>query len=250
MDFIVTTSLRQDQSLVQQAKKLAQKFSVTYVERRKRSLKQLLADYRTVLMIYQDQLVLTYSDGSQLYFHPDTAMLRSKAAHDPLVNLLAPAPKSVLDTTMGLASDSIVMAAAGHQVTALEVNPLIHLIVSHGLQTFKTANDRLNRAMRSIKTFNQEALSYMNQLPSKSVDTVYADPMFSHRITESSNLNGLIPLVDFRGLSEPFIQEAQRVARQSIIIKAHFRDDSFERFGFVRQIRPNQKFHYGIRYLS
>ena len=43
---------------------------------------------------------------------------------------------------------------------------------------------------------------------------------------------------------------AKRVARQKIIIKAHFRDTVFEELGFERQIRPNQKLHYGVMDLS
>lgn len=249
MKIIVTTSLGQNPLLVQEAHALAQHYALTYLERRKQSLKKLTQGETPALVVYQDKLVLTHPDGSQLYFHPDTAVLRIKADRDPLVDLLPSDSETVLDTTMGLASDSIVMAAAGHQITALEVNPLIHLIVSRGLKTFKTGNGQIDKAMRSIKALNQEALAYMRQLPNKSVDTVYTDPMFLHRITESSNLRGLAPLADFRGLSESFMQEAQRVARHAIIAKAHFRDDSLERFGFERQIRPNQKFHYGIKFL-
>ena len=42
----------------------------------------------------------------------------------------------------------------------------------------------------------------------------------------------------------------KRVAREKIIIKAHFRDTVFEELGFERQIRPNQKLHYGVMDLS
>ena len=33
---------------------------------------------------------------------------------------------------------------------------------------------------------------------------------------------------------------------KKIIIKAHFRDTVFEELGFERQVRPNQKLHYGV----
>ncbi|MGZ7144944.1 class I SAM-dependent methyltransferase, partial [Streptococcus pyogenes] len=39
--------------------------------------------------------------------------------------------------------------------------------------------------------------------------------------------------------------ECKRVARRKIILKAHFRDTVFEDFGFTRQVRPYQKFHFG-----
>ena len=51
-------------------------------------------------------------------------------------------------------------------------------------------------------------------------------------------------------LTEEWLNEAKRVAREKIIIKAHFRDTVFEELGFERQIRPNQKLHYGVMDLS
>ena len=70
--------------------------------------------------------------------------------------------------------------------------------------------------------------------------------MFSDRISESKNLDGLRQFANPSPLSDRFLIEAKRVARKRIIIKAHFRDDVFEKFGFKRIVRPNQKFHYGI----
>ena len=51
-------------------------------------------------------------------------------------------------------------------------------------------------------------------------------------------------------LAEEWLNEAKRVAREKIIIKAHFRDTVFEELGFERQVRPNQKLHYGLMDLS
>ncbi len=41
---------------------------------------------------------------------------------------------------MGLGSDSIVLASAGHRVTALESSKLVHFIVSRGLQDFDSGS--------------------------------------------------------------------------------------------------------------
>ena len=100
--------------------------------------------------------------------------------------------------------------------------------------------------MRSIKTYCVDNITYMKSLPDKSFDVVYCDPMFSDRISESKNLDGLRQFANPSLLSDEFLKEARRVAIKSLIIKAHFRDDVFEKFGFKRIVRPNQKFHYGI----
>lgn len=199
-----------------------------------------------MLLVYETKLCLVNQDGSELVFHPDTAMLRIKSSHDALSDLLGKEPLRILDTTMGLASDSIVMAYAGHDVTAVESNLMIHFIVSEGLKSYQSGSDALNKAMRSIKTVCAENLAYLKELPNDSFDVVYCDPMFSERITESKNLDGLRQYANNKAFSEEFLKEAKRVARKKIIIKAHFRDEVFEKYGFKQFVRPNQKFHYGV----
>lgn len=47
-------------------------------------------------------------------------------------------------------------------------------------------------------------------------------------------------------VSDEFLEEAFRVGRKKIIIKAHFKDDTFEKYNFTRIVRKNTKFHYGF----
>lgn len=247
MKTIVTTSLRMNQTLVLRAQKIAKLLSLDYQDRCKRSVQSILAETEAdaVLVVYQGQLVLEEKNGHRFFFHPDTAMLRIKSGRDPLLELLGKEKQSIIDCTMGLASDSIVLASAGHQVTALESSLLIHFMVSRGLKEFDSGNEAVNQAMRSIQTIWTDSLTYLQSQADQSADVIYADPMFSQEITESDNLDGLKPFANYSALSEEFLVEAKRVARRKIIIKAHFRDQVFEEFGFKRHVRPNQKFHYG-----
>ncbi|MBO4126505.1 class I SAM-dependent methyltransferase [Streptococcus suis] len=245
MKVIVTTSLGMDGHLVQKAKRLAEDLGIVYCERRKQAVKVLLKQADAVLVVYKDRLVFEQKEGRKLFFHPDTAILRIKSGRDPLLELIGPDKHTVLDCTMGLASDSIVLASAGHRVTALESSKLVHFIVSRGLQEFDSGNEAVNQAMRSIQTIWTDSLTYLQSQADQSADGIYVDPMFSQEITESDNLDGLKPFANYSALSEEFLVEAKRVARRKIIIKAHFRDQAFEKFGFRRHIRPNQKFHYG-----
>ena len=189
-------------------------------------------------------------NGSELSFHPDTAVLRIKAPHDALISLLGQSPKSILDTTMGLASDSLVMTAVGNRVTALESQEVIFQVVSRGLATYQTDDKRLEKAMRSIKAIKSDMLILLKSQADHSFDIIYADPMFSETIKESENLQAIKPLANGSRLTEEWLDEAKRVAREKIIIKAHFRDPIFEELGFERQVRPNQKLHYGFMYLK
>lgn len=247
MNVIVTTSLRMNHDLILQAQEIAAQLNLNYQVRRKRSVQSILAatEADAVLVVYQGQLVLEEKNGQRFFFHPDTAILRIKSGRDPLLELLGPDKQTILDCTMGLASDSIVLASAGHQVTALESSQFIHFVVSRGLKEFDSGNEAVNQAMRSIQTIWTDSLTYLQSQADQSVDVIYVDPMFSQEIKESDNLDGLKPFANYSALSEDFLKECRRVARRKIIIKAHFRDEVFEEFGFVHHVRPNQKFHYG-----
>ena len=146
---------------------------------------------------------------------------------------------------MGLAGDSILLSYYGHKVISLEKNNIIHLITTNGLKNYISPNVEINKAMRKIKTYNVDCLDYLKNCPDASFDIIYFDPMFSHNITESRNLEGILPLADTTFPYEEFIKEAKRVARKKLIVKAHFKDNIFEKFNFTQIIRKNTKFHYG-----
>lgn len=246
MTTIVTTSLKMNPRLVERANVIAKQLNIDYYPRNKQSTKKLLEKFEQVLVVYADKLTLERKDQAPFFFHPDTAMLRIKAKHDALRQLLGEDKLSILDCTMGLASDSIVMAADGHDVTALESEEMIHFIVSSGLAHFDSGNSNLNNAMRSITTIQSNYTDFLKNATSKSFDILYFDPMFSHNILESHNLDSLSQLANKSKFSEDTLIEAKRVARKAIIIKAHYKDLVFDKFGFEQQVRSNQKFHYGI----
>lgn len=242
---IVTTSVNSTPELDGEAKKLAEIFGFKYEKRNKKTLMYFLKFYSGILVCYKDKLSY-FSEKGELFFHPDTALLRIKNNdNEPLIDIIGTGPKTIIDATMGLASDSIVLSYYGNKVIALEENAVIHLIVSKGLKTYTTGNEKVDRAMKKITTKRTDSLSYLKKCSTKSVDVVYFDPMFSKGIEESKNLVGLADLASSKRLSKELLEEAKRVAREKIIVKAHYRDNVFENLGFKRIIRKNTKFHYG-----
>ena len=147
---------------------------------------------------------------------------------------------------MGLAGDSILLSYYGHNVTSLEKNNIIHLITSNGLKHYVSSNEEINKAMRKIITYNFDCIDYLKKTPDNAFDIIYFDPMFSHDIAESNNLSGITPLADDHFPYDEFLKEAYRVAKYKIIVKAHFRDNIFEKYNFTRIIRKNTKFHFGF----
>ena len=85
---IITTSLRENETLIARAQELAHELGADYQPRRKLSLAKCLERFGPFYLLYKDRLSFINSDASELSFHPDTAALRIKAPHDALVSLL------------------------------------------------------------------------------------------------------------------------------------------------------------------
>jgi len=246
MTLIVTTAIEKEAKLVKRAQDLAQLYGGVYQDRGKRTMKQIYRQAEGTLVLNKIELIYYDAEGQKLFFHPNTAWLRVLNGRDPLLEALAcPAGASVLDATMGMASDSLVMQYFGYQVTALESNPLVHLIVSGGLSRFVMEDSRFTQAMRDLVTFCQDHESYLAQVEDKSIDCVYFDPMFKVGIEESKNLDGIRLLANRQPLTEEALEQAKRVARHRVVVKAHYQDPIFEDLGLTRIKRPNTKFHYG-----
>lgn len=246
MTLIVTTAIDKEAKLVKRAQDLAQLHGGIYQDRGKRTMKQIYRQAEGTLVLNKNELIYYDAEGQKLFFHPNTAWLRVLNGRDPLLEALAcPAGASVLDATMGMASDSLVMQYFGYQVTALESNPLVHLIVSDGLSRFVMEDSRFTQAMRDLVTYCQDYQTYLAKAKDKSIDCVYFDPMFKVGIEESKNLDGIRLLANRQPLTEATLAQAKRVARHRIVVKAHYQDPIFEDFGLTRIKRPNTKFHYG-----
>ena len=245
-NIIVTTSVKTNSELNEKAHQLADDLRLKYKMRNKKTIKQLLSSSDGALVVYKNKLSY-FEENSELFFHLDTTALKIKNSdNEPLIEIIKEEKQNILDCTMGLAGDSILLSYYGHNVTSLEKNNIIYLITTNGLENYTSSNDLINTAMRKIKTHNIDCLDYLKQCPNDNYDIIYFDPMFSHNITKSNNLEGILPLANTTFPYEEFIKEAKRVARKKIIVKAHFKDTVFEKYNFTRIIRKNTKFHYGF----
>ena len=245
-NIIVTTSVKTTFELNTKAQNLANELNLKYIIRNKKTIKQLLEDAQGVLVVYKNKLSY-FENDSEFFFHLDTTALKIKNSdNEPLVEIIKEEKQNILDCTMGLAGDSILLSYYKHNVTSLEKNNIIYLITTNGLENYISSNDEINNAMRKIKTNNIDCLDYLKKCPNDNYDIIYFDPMFSHNISESNNLEGILPLADTTFPYEEFIKEAKRVARKKIIVKAHFKDIIFEKYNFTRITRKNTKFHYGF----
>jgi len=253
---IITTSGRPDEAIVKRAEEAANVLGYNIVERKKRSIKMLQDLYNASIVVAGASRYELYNKGmtEPFFFHPNSAAFRLKrivkGEVDPLVDAAQlQVGQSFLDCTLGLASDSITasfVTGKTGEVCGIEVNPSIAFIVSSGLKTFPSPSQDLIEAMQRIKTVQMDALAFLKNEPDASWDIVYMDPMFNLPITESSNFTPLRQVGHHDRLTQEWVNEALRVCRRRVVIKARFDSPIFEMFNFNRVVRPNTKFHFGF----
>ncbi len=101
-------------------------------------------------------------------------------------------PLHLLDLTAGLGRDSAMMAAAGVNVTMIERNPILQILLESGLSQLKHASnaagtqlsDRLHLIKMDAIDYLKNVLNPADQIPpdpSHQYDVIYMDPMFPHR---------------------------------------------------------------------
>ncbi len=93
------------------------------------------------------------------------------------------ADSQVIDATAGFGHDSLILASTGAQVTMLEQQPLMALLLFSEQQRM-SAQPNWQKLMARLTIINTDALSYFAQLQKNTtdqavaVDVVYLDPMF------------------------------------------------------------------------
>lgn len=188
----------------------------------------------------------------QLSFHPSMAIIR-------LLNLLRggsdryleatqlKSGDSLIDATLGFGSDALIGAwAVGEtgSVLAMEQSAILAAFVHDGLNHFneiipnvKYQEKRdvwaaLEKASRRIDIRWGEHLVYLKQIPSRSVDVVYFDPMFRHTCKQSASILPLHQWSDHSPLKREAIYEACRIARKRVVLKERKNSSEFQRLDF------------------
>lgn len=260
---IVTTSQSPSAEIKQQAIRLSEELQASYVERRQMTVTKLLVSSSDgkVLVCTDHELRLYDTESSDvskpLIYHPSMAFVKMKAMlagkQEPLISISrCQAGDTILDCTAGLCSDSLLFSLATGEtgkVTALESQRLLYTIVREGLANYRTHIVEIEQAMRSIELVCAEHTHYLAQLPDKSFDIVYFDPMFRQPLHESSAIKAIRNVANPSPLLQESIMHAKRIARKSVVLKEHSMSDEFERLDIPRytEARGN-KVAYGVWY--
>ncbi|WP_456274312.1 class I SAM-dependent methyltransferase [Bacillus sp. AK031] len=253
---IVTTAGRTNNEMIQKAKKVAGDLGKEYIERRKKTVKGMKDRYsQDILVVGKERLELFSADSDEpFFFHPNSASFRLKRILNGEEDSFAEAAgltsgMSLLDCTLGMASDSIVASFAvgsSGKVTGIEGSLEISYLIREGLKTWDSGLKEMNEAMKRVEVVNSSSIEYLKEMPDNSFDVVYFDPMFSEPIVSSAGIMPMRNWALYSGLDKETIEQAKRVANRRVVLKEHFNSPLFAQFGFQVNKRPSAKFHYGI----
>ena len=242
---IVTTSQDPSAAVYQRAQSLATSLGAVLADRDGCSLAVLSHNFQVeqILVVSANKLIV-HTPLGDYFFHLSMAELRIKNIAAGKDDHMATAMElnagmSVLDCTLGLATDAIVasyIVGAGGRITGLENSRLLALIARLGLKEFCASNNEITAALRRITVIETDAAAYLTDLPPKAYDIVYFDPMFRRPVYASSNVKPMRCLADSRPVTTSAITEALRVARHRVVLKEARGSVEFSRLGFSKFI--------------
>lgn len=252
---IITTAGKATSPLIRRAMNLAQTYHIPFKERQGVSIEEMKMNYQDdVLIVGKEQLVIAPKNSdTRLFFHPNLAMIRAKRVlkgeTEPLIETAKlKTGMSFLDCTLGLASDSIIaslVVGSKGQVTGIEGNELLYLLVKEGLTSHKTGHSDIDQAMKRIQVVHEDHLHYLQHVEANSFDIVYFDPMFQEGIEESNGINPIREYAISSDITAEIIEEAKRVAKERVVLKDHWKSKRFQELGFTQYKRKTSLFHYG-----
>ena len=253
---LVTTAGRPDDLSMILAKRACEKLNIRFEPRNKRSVTKISQQFDANIIVAGKNRYEYYPKGATapFFFHPNSAAFRLKRVArgeaDPFLDACKIVEgDSFLDCTLGMGADAMLAAykvGEAGKVVGLEDDINVAFIVSNGMKNYDTTELPLTRCMREIEVVQGEAMAFLKQQQDNSFDVVFMDPMFEEVIEESNNFEALREAGSHLQLTQDWVDEALRVARKRVVLKAHFRSTVFENFGFEREVRVTSKFHYGV----
>lgn len=232
----VTTSVDPLPSLEAQARECAAELQAPYVPRSGLPLPSVFAacEAERLLITGQDHLRLRdRNSGAEYFFHPNLFQVRAynlmHGGRDHFLEAVQlSAGDSLLDCTLGFACEASLAALTvgdSGSVVGLESVRELALVSRVGTQSFTLHSAKLTAALRRVQVTAADAREYLPGLADQSVDAVYFDPFFEHRLSGSEV--SMTPLFVF-GNPDPIdagtVEQARRVARRRVVIK-HPRDE-------------------------
>ncbi len=226
MPVYVTTSLKGEVSLKDEAKAWADEVDARFLPRRGRKEEELYNQYEN-LIIYTNMGPEIRTEGGSHHFHPSMAELRIRQIDSGkgdrfLDAVAATGPVKFLDCTCGLGSDALVASYGlprGSCVDAVEASPLLARVTAWGFSRYVHERRAVTEALRHIHLTYNTYESVLTSIKDKSYDIIYFDPMFTRPVQGSSNFTPLRDVVCHAPLTTDMIDLALCKAGKRVVIK-------------------------------
>ncbi|MBP2635905.1 MAG: rsmJ [Firmicutes bacterium] len=257
MDLIVTTAQQTIPCISRQAEEIAKRLAVPFIPRKHSSLAALKEQYGiNQLIVATANGPVVHTPAGEYFFHLSMAELRIKnivnGNHDHMVTAMnLRTGMSVLDCTLGLATDAIVasfVTGETGRVVGLESSPIITVVADYGLQHFVVDSEvDITSALRRVKVENADYSERLQAVADNTFDIVYFDPMFREPIFKSSNVNPIRSLANMQPLTAEAIRQACRVAKEKVVVKEAAGSSEFARLGITTVVGGKySSINYGI----
>ncbi len=245
---IVTTSHKPERRQVVEALELARRLKVRYVSRR-----HLVRRKGETVVVVESKGISALKDDKRLFFHPSLAVIRrsniKSGERDYLIESLSlNGDESVLDCTLGLGSEAILIAhfLTKGKVVGLEKSKIVQIVVEDGIKRVDNVPKWVAEAVKRIEILNADYKEYVRSTKEK-FDCVYVDPMFEHPSCNSPAMDNLRPFVDNSTVDVSDLEFMKKIARKRVVVKARWNDSIFERYEFNRVMgSPKSGISYGV----
>ncbi len=259
LSLVVSTSRAPNPHLDPTCEVWAERLRVPFVQRNDRSVAAISRDegVEGVLVISVDRppTFMSADQSIRYYYHPGMALTRIRniirGMGDPMVRAMRLAEgDSVLDCTLGRASDALVAAYVVGEtgcVIGIESSPILAQLTIEGLKVYEPSKASLAPTFRAIDARFGDAGEFLGEAEGNSLDVVYFDPIFGEPVSASSQMQPLRPLADPRPLTPETVAEAQRVARRCVVIKERVDAGLWAELGVDEIVRGNKStVAYGV----
>ncbi|MBE3596163.1 MAG: class I SAM-dependent methyltransferase [Hydrogenibacillus sp.] len=255
MTLFMTAALDADRERLRDARAIAARYGLTWLPRRRMSIRALMREAGAgLLFVYGQNGLALYDSGGTVYrYHPGTAVVRIKRLMNGNTDLMVEFARlrpgdRVFDATAGMAHDALVAAfvvGPEGEVMAVEKSRVLYILVDHGLKTFDGVDGAVRAAMRRIRLVHGDHAELLPKTPPGSFDVVFFDPMFRRPVGRAVDATPEIHHFGDRApLSDAAFDAACRVARRAVIVKERPGSDVFRRFGL--EVHPRRaSFTYG-----
>lgn len=225
MRLAVTTALDPDADEREAAARAAADYGWRLAPRGRRGLARVAADCQAdALLVLSARRAALWIEGTERAWSAGMGELRlrrllhgERVTLDGLLTAAALQPgDAVLDATLGLGMDALVVAAAvgpAGSVVGLEASPVLAALTAEGLRRHPAD------AARRITVLAGDADAFLAQVPASSFDVVLFDPMFRTPGAQGHGFDLVRAFGDARPLTEERLRRARQVARRAVVVK-------------------------------